>query len=254
MAQLPKTLIGAKWRGLNSRAAPHLLEEGESPDTVNTAHKDDKVGIVAARRGRAKMASAAYSGNIVGLIPFVYKGVTRLLVATDDGYIYDGAAFWASGTPWTGPTRGHQPVNLDNLGTLSFSEDTQTSSAQALSIDSGLYEAAALVGLPTIVQTQGTNDDEGTLEVKIQLQFNNGAWQDWLKFTDVKSDSYGLTSGSMAASVENAWSALASGTLTGVRATGTQTRDNGTGTMSGSADFSGVDLVLVPLAALSELP
>jgi hypothetical protein len=103
MALLPKQPLASRWRGLNLRVAPHLLEEGESPETVNTAHKSDKVGVLGARRGRAKMSNTAYSGNVVGLIPFTFKGTQRLLVATDDGCIYDGAAFFPGGTAWVPP-------------------------------------------------------------------------------------------------------------------------------------------------------
>lgn len=166
MALLPKQPVGFQWRGLNKRMAPHLLEPGESPDTVNTAHKADQMGVLSARRGRAKMSDTAYSGNIVGLLPFTYKGTQRLLIATDDGCIYDGAAFFAGGTPWTPSTAYGFYVSASPAAGPGASPQ-QNIITCAVDINGALWAVAS--------GPSGTFVAEG--QVDTYLQFDNGSWQ-----------------------------------------------------------------------------
>ena len=170
---------GGQWLGLNRLAAPHLLPESESPDTVNTAPKNGRVGLLGPRPGRKKISLTAFANRVVGILPYSPPGVGvgggtgggssgdgggELLVAQDDG---SSVVVVTDPGPWQGSGGGAWPGPSSPLPiryTLAFPYDlTQTGPGvtQAQTGSDISYQANARICVfhaPTISQTTSVGD------------------------------------------------------------------------------------------------
>lgn len=99
--------IANVWKGVNRRVAPSLISEQESPDSVNTDFKSGQVGVLAGRKGAAKLSDTAYTYPILGLLPAHFPGIDppdRIIVVDNNGNVIDDPQPFGGGSPWGGPT------------------------------------------------------------------------------------------------------------------------------------------------------
>ena len=87
--------IANVWKGLNRRIAPHLLDETESPDTVDADNTDGQLGILGPRKGRARVHACA--DLILGLVGFSAPWGRQRICCTADG------AWTPEDIPWPAP-------------------------------------------------------------------------------------------------------------------------------------------------------
>jgi hypothetical protein len=80
------------WKGLNRLVNPSLLDETESPDTVDTAPDNQVLGLLGPRRGMTKVFNRSYT--IMGLAVFNLPWGRFRSVATNNG------TWEAISTPW----------------------------------------------------------------------------------------------------------------------------------------------------------
>jgi hypothetical protein len=99
--------IANVWKGINRRVAPSLISEQESPDSVNTDFKNGQVGVLAGRKGAAKLSDTAYTYPILSLLPAHFPGIDppdRIIVVDNNGNVIDDPQPFGGGSPWGGPT------------------------------------------------------------------------------------------------------------------------------------------------------
>lgn len=85
-------VLARTWKGLNLATAPHLLTEGESPESLDAALFNRQEGILGKRKNRRRIftdtsGNSASVYNFMGVIPFNILGTRgRVLVRTSHGF------------------------------------------------------------------------------------------------------------------------------------------------------------------------
>lgn len=183
--------LAEQWNGLNRLLAPHLLPEGQSPDTRDADLYLDQPGYLGPRRGRKRAFDAALP--ILGIVPFDVPWAKQRLIMTNDG------AWTYVDVPSTGsidaiPTSGWDRLTVNSPGlTAAQTGAGDTYSAElalTTAIDLSTYgrffienedSTVALITQPNI------NDSAGTIGAYSTLQgYINGTWTDlarvWLSY------------------------------------------------------------------------
>lgn len=97
--------VASEFKGLQKRIAPHLLPPGYSPDCQNCRPYNGLLGRLGPRKGRVKIAAAAYAASVCGLHAGGSDG--PLFVAVDDGSsvtISPETKLFSGGSSYGGPT------------------------------------------------------------------------------------------------------------------------------------------------------
>ena len=192
--------LAGSWLGINRLAAPHLLGENESPDTVNTAPKNGRVGLLGPRAGRKKLSLTAFANRVVGILPYSPPGVGvgggtgggtsgdgggEILVAQDDGssvVVVSETAPWqgAGGGAWAGPSNpfGWSKYTLGGAGAAVAWTDPSTVVDTVISVP---LTGRGLVIVDCNVVIEGTTGfDKGTATLEVFDSLNGwitlGVW------------------------------------------------------------------------------
>lgn len=88
-----KQSAGGPWAGLNKRVSAKMIEQSQSPDSVNTDFKNGQIGKIAGRKGAAKVVDGSFEHNVNSIIPcnfpFGSTNGERVLVGSAAGSIFD---------------------------------------------------------------------------------------------------------------------------------------------------------------------
>lgn len=75
------------FKGLDKRSGAHAVDDGASPESVNTAHYKGVVGHLGPRLGKTFVNAQAFTGRLSVPIPFNLPGATKILLPDIDGNI-----------------------------------------------------------------------------------------------------------------------------------------------------------------------
>ncbi len=151
---MPKELVPliAGFRGLNRVTAPHLLGPGESPDTTDTDHYLDQVGIVGPRRGRFKRYTA--DAAILGYVPLNFTNGRFRIVAMANGVWRAEGDIQVRASAARVYNSGNQSIDNATETTLSFNaerydsdlfHDLSTNPERFTIAKAGIYRIGACV-------------------------------------------------------------------------------------------------------------
>ena len=169
---------GTKWGGLNKRLDPTELSPEQSPDLSNVYYKDQTLGLLAPRPGKAYAGASSY--NIWGVMPYDISGQLGHLVAYGDSTstevnLLNLYSFTTPHSGWGDAARNApNPPAVGNITrNLGFNYNWNGPSAVQTEIHAC---NKAINGATRCVATMASVEWETAGTLKVYLQFDGGAW------------------------------------------------------------------------------